>query len=62
MIFVHKWIMCSRENQEGEKFRVLKGRSMMVVVKMLVDRTREVDWEPTVKYQHSKVSNLDYIQ
>lgn len=62
MLIVHKWIMCSGGNQEGKKFRVLKGRSMMVVVEMLVDKAREADWEPTVKYQHSKISNLDYIQ
>lgn len=62
MLIVHQWIICSGENQEGKKFRVLKGRSMVVVVEMLVDRAREAGWEPTVKYQHSKIRNLDYIQ
>lgn len=60
MLIVHQWIICSGENQEGEKFRVLKG--MVVVVEMLVDKAREAGWEPTVKYQHSKISHLDYIQ
>lgn len=46
-----KDLMYSRKIQKGEKFRVLEGRSMIVVGKMLGDQAREASWEQTIKHQ-----------
>lgn len=48
--------------QEGKKFRVLEGRSMMAVRELLADGAREAGWEQTVKHLCPGIRNLDYIQ